>query len=132
MPGRYLRQTIKSFFLSAVGRLVKFFVTEDHMKTFYEALAASCGGIGGSVATSVLTFPYRHSWSPSNLNIFVPIGGLRVWRRFFKAVKLAEHKSQQGVSRRYQHTTKAHVVFDSMVKVSYSYFARVSIASYVA
>jgi hypothetical protein len=117
--GHHARSIVKSFFASNLRCLVSFFVSDAHVDRFYETLEATSSGIAGSVVTSILTAPYRHAWAPSNLNIFIPIGFLKEWVSVLSYIGLKQTKEQAGVSRQYRHTAGAHVVFESVIEVSF-------------
>ncbi|KAJ7120672.1 hypothetical protein C8R43DRAFT_1136623 [Mycena crocata] len=114
--GQYARDLVKAFFSCNLRLLVALFVGDAHVDTFFTVLELSLSGIGGSTATSVLTFPYRHKWKPTNLNIFLPRGYMFVWRDFLDSIGLAEAAVQHGVSPKHAHTTHAHVVYETKLK----------------
>jgi hypothetical protein len=111
--GQYARDLVKSFFATNLRLLVAFFVSDQHVKKFYEVLEISGGAIAGSVTSSVLSFPYRHSWNPLNLNIIIPRGHLFMWEEFLTHIGLAPVAKQLGVDRKFHHTTFSHVVYSS-------------------
>jgi hypothetical protein len=112
-PGQYARDLVKSFFATNLRLLVAFFVSDQHVKKFYEVLEISGSAIAGSVTSSVLAFPYRHSWNPLNLNIIIPRGHMFMWEEFLTHIGLAPIAKQLGVDRKFQHTTFSHVVYSS-------------------
>ncbi|KAJ7136461.1 hypothetical protein C8R43DRAFT_1132355 [Mycena crocata] len=113
--GEYARDLVKAFFSCNLRLLVALFVTDAYVDAFFQILETSLSGIGGSTASSVLTYPYRHKWTPTNLNIFMPRGYLFIWRDFLDSIGLAEIDKQPGVSVKHAHTTHQHVVFSSFL-----------------
>ncbi|KAJ7933877.1 hypothetical protein B0H13DRAFT_2306293 [Mycena leptocephala] len=109
----YARHLVKLFFSCNLRLLVAVFVSDEHVKQFFQVLEVSGSAIAGSVTSAVLTFPYRHAWKPLNLNIMVPRGHLFMWEEFLVFINLARVSSQPGVDRKYQHTTFNHVVYSS-------------------
>jgi hypothetical protein len=115
--GQYARHLVKRFFATNLRLLVAFFVSDEHVQKFFDVLEVSASAIAGSVTSSVLTFPYRHRWNPSNLNIMIPRGHLFMWEEFLAFIGLARTPCQLGVDRKFQHTTFSHVVYSSKVAV---------------
>ncbi|KAJ6451378.1 hypothetical protein C8R47DRAFT_1229846 [Mycena vitilis] len=121
--GLHARDLIKGFFGANLNKLLAlFFITTKNINLFHETLHAASSGIAGSVASSVLTFPYIHSWRPNDLNLVVPPDGdIFKWHAFLhdiglKVVDVITLKSMNktaGVERRYAHTTMSHVIYHS-------------------
>ncbi|KAJ7156444.1 hypothetical protein C8R43DRAFT_1125642 [Mycena crocata] len=113
----YARDLVKAFFSCNLRLLVALFVSDAYVDEFYYYLDWSSSAIGGSVATSVLSFPYRHTWTPINLNILIPRGCYVMWRDFLRQrLFLAELDSslQKGVDERFAKSVHRHVIFHSM------------------
>ncbi|KAJ7148133.1 hypothetical protein C8R43DRAFT_1129276 [Mycena crocata] len=115
--GQYGRDLVKAFFTNNLRILIAFFISYEHIDQFYIVLEASASAIAGSVTTSVLTFPYRHDWLPANLNIIVPKGHMFMWRDFFDHIGLPlfAMPAQVGVDRRFQHSSRSHIIYCSKV-----------------
>ncbi|KAJ6576489.1 hypothetical protein DFH09DRAFT_1311171 [Mycena vulgaris] len=111
--GAYARDLVKAFFACNLRLLVATFLSDQHVDAFFLLLETSLGAIGGSVVSSVLSFPYRHSWTPSNLNIFIPHGGLFAWHQFLGSIGLFQGPEQPGVNHKFAHTTSSHLIYRS-------------------
>ncbi|KAJ6560614.1 hypothetical protein DFH09DRAFT_1364769 [Mycena vulgaris] len=111
--GRYARGIVKAFVACNLRLLVERFLGRDNVDTFYVVLEESGSAMAGSLVSSVLTAPYRHAWTPSNFNIFVPNGFLFRWYQFFATVGFTEKENGPGVDSKFAHTTSNHVVFHS-------------------
>ncbi|KAJ7649352.1 hypothetical protein DFH06DRAFT_1420717 [Mycena polygramma] len=103
----YTRLMIQAFCASNLKRLLRIFLGFDTkvMEAFDACLELSLSGIGGSVVAAVLTFPYKHGWTPTNLNLVVPRGRPTFWHQFFAVQGLPAFPVQDGVDRRFRHTT---------------------------
>jgi hypothetical protein len=113
----YARGLVKAFFACNLRLLVSAFITDAYVDIFFELLETSLGAMGGSTVSSVLSFPYRHDWLPSNLNILVPHGHIGVWRDFLEGIGLHEHAPLVQVDRKFARTTASHLVFGSFSPV---------------
>ncbi|KAJ7891176.1 hypothetical protein B0H13DRAFT_2340664 [Mycena leptocephala] len=114
--GQYARDLVKAFFATNLRLLVSLFMTDEHVDQFYDILEASLSAVGGSTVSSVLSFPYRHRWLPSNLNILLPFGRMFEWRDFLERIGLHEIVSKvKGVDRKHARTTASHIVFESFI-----------------
>ncbi|KAJ7648254.1 hypothetical protein DFH06DRAFT_1332490 [Mycena polygramma] len=113
--GQYARGLVKAFFASNLRALVVPFVTDSHVDAFFDLLESSLSGIGGSTISSLLSSPYRHRWTPSNLNVFLPRGCMGRWRDFFHSIGLFRIGIQFGVSHKHTVTTCEHVVYSSFL-----------------
>jgi hypothetical protein len=117
---QYARDLVKAFFATNLRLLVSLFMTDDHVDQFYDLLEASLSAVGGSTVSSVLSFPYRHRWLPSNLNVLLPLGRMFEWRDFLERIGLHEIVSKvKGVDRKHAKTTASHVVFESFIPVRF-------------
>ncbi|KAJ7162724.1 hypothetical protein C8R43DRAFT_947200 [Mycena crocata] len=113
----YARDLVKAFFNTNLRLLVSLFVSDVHVKEFYEILDFSRSAMGGSVVTSVLSFPYRHTWTPYNLNILIPRGRTAPWIEFLKRIALTKlpKSLQTGVDLRFENFAHSHVIYYSKI-----------------
>ncbi|KAJ6460674.1 hypothetical protein C8R47DRAFT_1226174 [Mycena vitilis] len=113
--GEYGRDLVKAFFATNLRLLVAVFLTDTHIDAFFDLLESSLGAIGGSTVAGLLSAPYRHGWTPSNLNIFLPRGILFTWRSWLESLGLRETPPRLGVGRKFQRTSRNHVVYTSFL-----------------
>ncbi|KAJ7161935.1 hypothetical protein C8R43DRAFT_947431 [Mycena crocata] len=111
--GEYARDLVKAFFSCNLRLLVVIFLGDIHINAFFQLLETSGSGIGGSTASSVLAYPYRHEWKPTNLNIFLPRGHMWMWTSFFASIGLSEAAKQPGVNAKHADSTFSFIVFES-------------------
>ncbi|KAJ7809625.1 hypothetical protein B0H14DRAFT_3481269 [Mycena olivaceomarginata] len=95
----FFRTMVKTLYRIRLIAVVEPFIGHENIKTFFDVLEASNSAIGGSAIPRMLTPPLREDedWMPSNLNIYIPLGGMRAWEVFFAAIRL-ELSSQQPES----------------------------------
>ncbi|KAJ7154983.1 hypothetical protein C8R43DRAFT_1126373 [Mycena crocata] len=115
---QYARDMVKAFFFGNLRLLVEpFFFSGKadctNVRDFFNVLEMSGSAISGSTVSYILTFPYRHSWKPSNLNILVPKGNMAMWHGFFASIGLAVVEDPAGVGRKHRHTTLTYVIYQS-------------------
>ncbi|KAJ7936512.1 hypothetical protein B0H13DRAFT_1853251 [Mycena leptocephala] len=73
--------------------------------------------IGGSTLARVLTPPVNseNDWMPSNLNIYIPLGGVTIWEAFLAEIRLGVSSSQPGIHQRYKAITNSHLHYGSLM-----------------
>ncbi|KAJ7177014.1 hypothetical protein C8R46DRAFT_1213575 [Mycena filopes] len=111
----YARGLIKAFFACNLQLLVARFVPEPHISPFFTLLYSSLSAMAGSTVSSVLTFPYRHSWTPQDLNVYVPLGAAQPWQTFLLAAGFAVVPQRSVIDQRFNHSTVSHVVYLSAI-----------------
>ncbi|KAJ7075981.1 hypothetical protein B0H15DRAFT_955956 [Mycena belliarum] len=115
--GEYARDLVKAFFMANLRVLVSRHLPLTYIDQFFRLLETSFSAIAGSTVSAVVTAPYRHSWTPTNLNIFVPCGYTFMWRDFFEHIGLEESDIQPGIDPKFAQTTRSHLVYQSVMLV---------------
>ncbi|KAJ7130745.1 hypothetical protein C8R43DRAFT_1133835 [Mycena crocata] len=118
---QYARDMVKAFFFGNLRLLVEEFLYSGtknctNVNNFFSVLEISGSAISGSTVSYILTYPYRHAWKPSNLNILVPRGKLPMWHEFFTSIGLTVVEDFNGVGRKHRHTTFNFIIYNSKKK----------------
>lgn len=118
----FFRTMVKTLYRIRLLAVIEPFVGHQHVEAFFNVLEASDSAIGGSTLPRVLAPPVdeEDDWMPSNLNIYVPYGGLKAWKTFFARICLEPSSSQPGIARPYKMVTNEHLVYESCLLVSLS------------
>ncbi|KAJ7885303.1 hypothetical protein B0H14DRAFT_2563944 [Mycena olivaceomarginata] len=106
---------VKTLYRIRLIAVVEPFIGHENIKTFFDVLEASNSAIGGSAIPRMLTPPLREDedWMPSNLNIYIPLGGMRAWEVFFAAIRLELSSQQPGIARPHKFVTNGFVQYES-------------------
>ncbi|KAJ7869268.1 hypothetical protein B0H14DRAFT_2571883 [Mycena olivaceomarginata] len=106
---------VKTLYRIRLIAVVEPFIGHENIKTFFDVLEASNSAIGGSAIPRMLTPPLRENedWMPSNLNIYIPLGGMRAWEVFFAAIRLELSSQQPGIARPHKFVTNGFVQYES-------------------
>ncbi|KAJ6507461.1 hypothetical protein C8R47DRAFT_1209352 [Mycena vitilis] len=129
----YARTLVKFFVDSNLSHLVKGFVGDDEVNSFFRVLDDALSAMGGSVVTASLTPPYRHNapdveledlggtgvlmpkrWKVTNLSVIMPRGYMPNWRGYLNGISLSPAAVQPGVDRKFAHTTVDYVVYNGV------------------
>ncbi|KAJ6454925.1 hypothetical protein C8R47DRAFT_1228447 [Mycena vitilis] len=110
----YARNLVKTFFRTNFRAMIEFFLGE-HTDAFLKLLVSTLAGVAGSVATSVMTYPYKHDWMPADLNLYIARGTGSPWKLLFQNASLHRIGKQPGVERRFNPTVFEHTVYESVV-----------------
>ncbi|KAJ7829689.1 hypothetical protein B0H14DRAFT_2593919 [Mycena olivaceomarginata] len=110
----FFRTMVKTLYRIRLIAVVEPFIGHENIKTFFDVLEASNSAIGGSAIPRMLTPPLREDedWMPSNLNIYIPLGGMRVGG-FFAAIRLELSSQQPGIARLHKFVTNGFVQYES-------------------